>query len=71
MFVPTAGATTGSHRDCLFVASFAQQSEIQCLVFRGQIISGDLPSQTHAHMHNYNLSIMMNMAEAARYLLTI
>ena len=42
LFVPTASATAGAHRDCLFVASFAQQPEIQCLVFRGQIVSGDL-----------------------------
>ena len=33
LFVPTATATAGAHRDHLFVASFAQQPEIQCLVF--------------------------------------
>ena len=42
LFVPTASATAGAHRDHLFVASFAQQPEIQCLVFRGQIIYSDL-----------------------------
>ena len=41
LFVPTASATAGAHRDRVFVASFAQQPEIQYLVFRGQIVSGD------------------------------
>ena len=50
MFIPMAGATTGAHRDLLFVASFTQQPEIQCLVFLGQIVSGDHPSQTHAQL---------------------
>ena len=43
VFVPTASVTAGAHRDRLFVASFAQQPKIQCLVFRGEIASGDLP----------------------------
>ena len=36
LFVPTASAMAGIHRDRLFVASFAQQPEIQCFVFWGQ-----------------------------------
>ena len=43
LFVPVASALTGAHRDCLFLASFAQQPEIQHLVSRGQIVSADLP----------------------------
>ena len=32
MFMPVASALTGIRRDCLIVASFAQESEIQFLV---------------------------------------
>ena len=46
VFVPVASALTGTHRDCLFLASFAQQPEIQHLVSRGQIVSSDLPLLT-------------------------
>ena len=41
--MPTASATAGAHRGHLFVASFAQQPEIQYRVFQGQIVSGVLP----------------------------
>ena len=44
VFVPIASALTDAHRDCLFLASFAQQPEIEHLVSRGQIVSG---RQTH------------------------
>ena len=43
VFVPIANALSGTHRDCLIVASFGQEPEIQCLVSRGQIVSNDLP----------------------------
>ena len=43
VFVPVASALTGTHRDCLIVASFGQEPEIQHLVSRGQIVSADLP----------------------------
>ena len=43
LFMPIASGTAGAHRDHPFVASFTQQPEIQCLVFRGQIVSSDLP----------------------------
>ena len=42
MFVPVASTLTGAHGDSLVLVSFAQQPEIQRLVFRGQIISADL-----------------------------
>ena len=52
MFAPVAGALTGTHRDCLFLASDAQQPEIQCIVSQpGQIVSSDLLSRTHARTH--------------------
>ena len=41
--MPVASALTGTPRDCLIVASFGQESEIQHLVSRGQIVSADLP----------------------------
>ena len=43
VFVPVASAFTGTHRDCLIVASFGQEPEIERLVSRGQIVSADLP----------------------------
>ena len=43
MFMPVASVLTGAHRDCLIVASFTQEPEIQRLVSRGQIVSADLP----------------------------
>ena len=43
MFVPVASALTDTHRDCLVVASFGQEPEIQRLVSRSQIVSADLP----------------------------
>ena len=46
-----ASALMGTHRDCLIVASFGQEPEIQCLVSRGQIISADLPYIFH--IYNY------------------
>ena len=39
VFVPVASALTGTHRDCLVVASFGQEPEIQRLVSRGQLTS--------------------------------
>ena len=50
MFVPVASALTGAHRDCLVLASFAQQPEIQHLVSQGQIVSADLLLLTDRHM---------------------
>ena len=41
-FVPVASALTGTHRDCLIVASSGQKLEIQRPVSRGQIASTDL-----------------------------
>ena len=44
VFMPVASALTGTHRDCLIVASFGQP-EIQLLCgsrARGQIVSADL-----------------------------
>ena len=43
VFVPVASALTGTHRDCLIVASFGQEPEIQRLASQGQIVSADLP----------------------------
>ena len=37
-----ASALTGAHEDSLVTASFAQQSEIQPLISRGQTVSADL-----------------------------
>lgn len=42
VFVPVASALIGTHRDRLFLASFAQQPEIHSLACRGQIVSTDL-----------------------------
>ena len=36
VFAPVASTLSGVHRDCLFLASDAQQPEIQHLVSRGQ-----------------------------------
>ena len=47
VFMPVDSMLTVAHRDHIFLASFIQQPEIQHLVSRGQIISADLPSQTH------------------------
>ena len=44
-----ASALTGAHRDCLVLASFTQQPEIQHLVSRGQIVSTDLPLLKDRH----------------------
>ena len=41
MFVPVASALIGTHRGCLYLASFSQQPEIQSLVCQGQINSTD------------------------------
>ena len=43
VFVLVASTLTGAHEDTPVLASFAQQSEIQRLVSRGQIVSTDLP----------------------------
>ena len=43
VFVPVASVLTGTHRYSPIVASFGQEPEIQHLVFRGQIVSADLP----------------------------
>ena len=40
--MPVASALTGTHRDCLIIASFSQEPEIQLLVSQGQIVSADL-----------------------------
>ena len=42
LFVPVASALTGTPRDCLIVASYGQEPEIQRLVSRNQIVSADL-----------------------------
>ena len=47
VFLPVASAMAGSNRDCPVLASDAQWPEIQPLVSRGQIVSTDLPLQTH------------------------
>ena len=39
--MPIASALTGTHRDCLIVASFGHESEIQPLMSQGQIVSAD------------------------------
>ncbi len=41
--MPVASTVIVAHRNHLFLASFAQQPEIQHLVSRGQIVSADLP----------------------------
>ena len=43
VIVPIASALIGIHRDCLIVASFGQEPEIQLLVSQGQIVSANLP----------------------------
>ena len=46
VFVPVADALTGTHRDCLIVASFGQEPEIQysSLCLEVKILSAaDLP----------------------------
>ena len=63
--MPVARALTGAHSTCLYLASFAQQPEIQLLVSRGQIVSGVLPlltdGQTDTQTDNYNFSITSDM----------
>ena len=51
--MPVARALTGDHSTCLYLASFAQQPEIQLLVSRGQIVSGVLPLLTDTQTDNY------------------
>ena len=41
VFLPVASALTGAHRNCLVLASNAQQPEIQPLMLQGQIVSAD------------------------------
>ena len=41
--VPVASTLTCAHRECLIVASFTQEPEVQRLVSQGQIVSADLP----------------------------
>ena len=52
MFAPVASALTGTQRDCLVVASFGQEPEIQCLTSQGQIVSTELPQQTDGQTTN-------------------
>ena len=62
VFVPVASALTGSNRDCLTVAYFGQEPEIQRLVSRSQIASTDLPSIMDGQTDNYHINILMVLA---------
>ena len=42
-FVPVTGTLTSTHRDCLIVACFSQEPDIQHHVSQGQTFSADLP----------------------------
>ena len=57
--MPVARALTGAHSTCLYLASFAQQPEIQLLVSRGQIVSGVLPLLTDRQTHRRTTIILV------------
>ena len=60
---PVASAVTAIHRDRVVLASYAPWSEMQPLVPRGQIVSGDLPLLTGRRVTDTILIIIIILTQ--------